>query len=140
MAFAWSAPPNLAAGQPPLAGHACRAGPSGCSCRALPACEHRHRPGQGADIGDRVAVGDEQVGVIPGPQSALPVPGGCTRPRPAVADASAATVLTPPSTTNATETGSRPCGLTAAMPPSVPVLRLTVKTSGVACRSFRRRL
>ena len=73
MAFPWSVPPNLAAAQPPLARHVCRAGPSGCSCRAPPACEHRHRPGQGADIGDRVAVDDEQVGVIPRP-AALAVP------------------------------------------------------------------
>jgi hypothetical protein len=43
-------------------------------CRALPACEHRRRPGQGADIGDGVAVDDEQVGVIPGPQPTLPIP------------------------------------------------------------------
>jgi hypothetical protein len=74
MAFPWSAPPNLAAGQPPLARHVCRAGPSGSSCRAPPACEHRRRPGQGADIGDRVAVDDEQIGVIAGPQPALAVP------------------------------------------------------------------
>jgi hypothetical protein len=57
----------------PLAGHVCRAGPSGCSCRAPPAREHRRRPGQGADIGNRVAVDDEQIGVIAGPQPALAV-------------------------------------------------------------------
>ena len=83
MAFPWSAPPNLAAGQPPLARHVCRAGPSGCSCRAPPACEHRRRPGQGADIGDRVAVGDEQVGVIPRPAADPCCPRGRPRPRPA---------------------------------------------------------
>ena len=83
MAFPWSVAPNLAAGQPPLARHVCRAGPSGCSCRAPPACEHRHRPGQGADIGDRVAVDDEQVGVIPRPAAGPCCPPGRPRPRPA---------------------------------------------------------
>jgi hypothetical protein len=73
MAFPWSAPPNLAAGQPPLAGHVCRAGPSGCSCRAPPACEHRRRPGQGADIGDRVAVATSRSASYRGPQPALAV-------------------------------------------------------------------
>jgi hypothetical protein len=47
---------------------------SGGSCQAAPAREHRGRPREGADVGDRVAVDDEQVGVIAGPQSPLPVP------------------------------------------------------------------
>jgi hypothetical protein len=63
------------------------------------------RPDQGADIGGRVAV-DEQIGVIAGRSRPLPSPRPHAAAASAIAHASAATVLTPPSTRKATETGS----------------------------------
>lgn len=53
--------------------HTCAA-QSGGSGQLPPASKYRHRPLEGRYLGHRVAVDEQQVSVIAGPQPSLPVP------------------------------------------------------------------